>query len=377
MSYDVIDRLVRPANPVPDPTMLKPVDFSVLPVHRKEDMQREQVEVDHVEETGVRRRGWIGIAAALVVLLGGLVLFQMANQDDVASEPTPLEIATAYLAAYSQFDMEAVESMLADDAEVLPWEAYEPRDWKSDLRFLEAAGFQILVGECTEATATDGAFAFNCAYGAHGLGSDQIGLGPFTGHVFRLVIEDGLVTRSDMGFTFTEFSEQMWWPFQAWVNENHEDEFAVLYVDPGLSRQTDDAIVLWEQRVADYVEYVNNPTTTTTPVEGSVPAELVGIWRGRSSTGEMVNFRLEGTTYSVSVADINFIGDVVVSDDTIVIPATPDTGLASSPGSQCSIDRQFTWSIEGDELILTEVVEDTCFTMEYLAGTVFKKFWSP
>jgi hypothetical protein len=61
-----------------------------------------------------------------------------------------------------------------------------------------------------------------------------------------------------MGFDFSEFSGSMWWPFQDWIEENHAEDFEVLYESPNLSRQTDDAIALWEQRVDDYVAFVNN-----------------------------------------------------------------------------------------------------------------------
>lgn len=264
MTYEVIDRLVRPANPVPDPRMLEPVDVSVLQHERREEMQTEEpIQVDSVEESS--RRGWlIGAAAAFVVVISAVVLLQMTDDSEVASQ-TPTEIANAYVEAYAAFDVEGVESMLAEDAEVLPWEAYEPRDWKADLMYLEAAGFELIPGGCQELPGgTDGVLV-TCAYDAHGLGSDQIGEGPFDGSAFRLVITDGLVVSSDMGFNFNKFHGAMWSPFQTWIRENHPDDFAVLYVHSGLSRQTDEAIALWEQRVADYVEYFNNPTPTTTP----------------------------------------------------------------------------------------------------------------
>ena len=50
----------------------------------------------------------------------------------------------------------------------------------------------------------------------------------------------------------------MWFPFQRWIQASHPEDFAVLYVESTLSRQTDEAIALWEERVAGYVEYVND-----------------------------------------------------------------------------------------------------------------------
>ena len=259
MTYEVIDRLVRPANPVPDPGMFEPVVVSLLQHERREEMQTQKpIQMDVVKESS--RPGWlIGAAAALVVVIGAVVLLRVTNGSEVAS-PTPIEIADAYLEAYAAFDVDAVESMLAEGAEVLPWESYEPRDWKADLRYLEAAGFQLIPGQCRELPPLTGGVLVNCEYAAHGLGSDQIGEGPFGGNSFRLVISDGLVVSSDMGFNFNDFYGAMWSPFRTWIQENHPDDYALLYVNEGLSRQTHEAIALWNQRVADYVEYVNNPS---------------------------------------------------------------------------------------------------------------------
>ena len=113
------------------------------------------------------------------------------------------------------------------------------------------------MSECSEAPSGSGV-KVTCEYEAHGLGSDQIGRGPFSGHAFEVVIENGLVSRSTIGFDFTEFSGGMWFPFQNWIRENHPEDFDVLYEDSTLSRQTDDAIALWRQRVADYVAFVNS-----------------------------------------------------------------------------------------------------------------------
>ena len=257
MRHDVIDRLVRPANPVPDPQLLGADVVSIVDERERKEMQQQRLETDHeVESSGNRRVPWIGIAAAIVLVVGGFVVFQATETEDVATA-TPVEIAEEYIDAYAAFDVDRVASMLAEDAAVLPWESYDPRDWQADLRFLEAAGFQILLGDCIELPPVGEGQRVNCQWEAHGLGSDQIDEGPFGGHVFRLVIEDGLVSRSDMGFDFRTFAGTMWNPFQEWILSNHGEDFAVLYEDEGLSRQTDDAIALWTQRVEDNVAYVN------------------------------------------------------------------------------------------------------------------------
>ena len=254
--------LFRGANPVPDLNSYQAAVPDVAAyLGRIEQRSREVTDLKTKPRDTRRRRpalaAWSGVA--IVAVLGAIfVLLQANERTDPAAERAPLDIASEYLEAYREFDVARVESMLAADARVLPWESYAPRDWKSDLRYLEAVGFQILAVECTEVPWSGTGVKVGCEYEAHGLGSDQIGLGPFSGHTFELVIENGLVRNSYMGFDFSEFSGSMWWPFQDWIKENHPEDFEVLYESPNLSRQTDDAIALWEQRVEDYVAFVNS-----------------------------------------------------------------------------------------------------------------------
>jgi hypothetical protein len=358
MTHDIIDRLVRPANPVPDPRMLESVEIFALLKEGKVEMQT-QIEVEHVEEKS-SRGGLIAIAAAVAVLIGGVVLFQLTRDSEVAAEPPPLEVATAYVEAFGAFDAETVGSMLAPTANVLTWEGRN--DWRRDISYLEAAGFQFTFHECRESPPQlSGGVRVHCEYDAHGLGSDRIGLEPFGGSVFRVIIDDGLVVESNMGFDFTSFHGVMWRPFREWVQATHPEDFPVMYVDPNLSRQTEESLALWEERVADYVEYINNPTSSTTPEAGAVPPELAGTWWGIHPNGDVVQLRLDGTRPFMSISGIpDGLPDVVVSGDTMVLPASPT----------CPIDRKYTWSVVGEKLILTEIVEDTCVTDGYLDGVI-------
>ena len=90
MTHDQIDRMVRGANPLPDPTALEPVDVPVLttPLERRMDMQID----DRPTEVQPERNRWsgplIGIAAAAVLLIAGLVLFLTWDNTPVAA-PAP------------------------------------------------------------------------------------------------------------------------------------------------------------------------------------------------------------------------------------------------------------------------------------------------
>ena len=91
MTHDQIREMVRRVNPIPDPSMLEIVDVPALttPLERRTDMQIDDKPGAEVLADGNRRRGpLVGIAAAAVLLIAGLVLFLTRDNTPVA-EPAP------------------------------------------------------------------------------------------------------------------------------------------------------------------------------------------------------------------------------------------------------------------------------------------------
>lgn len=96
MTHDQIREMVRRVNPVPDPKALEDVVSSV-PVTRQERRMDMQTDDRVVMENGGPNRGrgpLIGIAAGLVVLVGGAV-FLLANDDPPVATPAPNAVPTA------------------------------------------------------------------------------------------------------------------------------------------------------------------------------------------------------------------------------------------------------------------------------------------
>ena len=90
MTHDQIREMIRRANPVPDPLTLEPVDASVLEATQQGRMQMQTENQVEVGDQGAHRsRGpLVGIAAAVVVLLGGLI-FLMTRNDTPVAQPAP------------------------------------------------------------------------------------------------------------------------------------------------------------------------------------------------------------------------------------------------------------------------------------------------
>ena len=91
MTHDQIREMVRRVNPIPDPSMLEIVDVPVLttPLERRTEMQIDDRPGTEVQADPHRRRGpLVGIAAAAVILIAGLVLF-LTRDDTPVAEPAP------------------------------------------------------------------------------------------------------------------------------------------------------------------------------------------------------------------------------------------------------------------------------------------------
>ena len=88
MTHDQIDRMVRKANPLPDPAILGAVDAPVLTTERRTEMQTDNRQA--TDQPGQRR--WsgplIGIAVATAILIGGAI-FLLSNDDPPVATPAP------------------------------------------------------------------------------------------------------------------------------------------------------------------------------------------------------------------------------------------------------------------------------------------------
>ena len=272
MTHDQIDRMVRQANPVPDLKALEPVDASVLDQQRRTEMQtHDRVTVDQEPEKP-RRGVLIGIAAAAVIAIGALILFQPTDGAPVAVEPPvvtkapgpatalPVEIATAFVEAYGSFDMDRAASYLAADAKLSQLDGGE-EGWRTTNRLLEGQGFKLLLDSCEERDSSSSGTIVRCTFDFHGIRSDEIGLGPFSGSWFDLTVQEREIVSASMYWGIAEFSPQVWEPFDLWVSETYPEDAAIMYTD-GITHSmwqlTEESISLWEQRSREYVEVVNS-----------------------------------------------------------------------------------------------------------------------
>ena len=127
------------------------------------------------------------------------------------------------------------------------------------LRWTRAAGFRLVPGRCELESVSAPAVTVVCAYDLHGLGSERLGRGPFTGNVLRLTVVDGEIVRGVEEWGSDAFEVTMWEPFTAWLLSHHVNEAGFMYDDwPGAMQPalTARSATLWAKNVDRYVTAV-------------------------------------------------------------------------------------------------------------------------
>ena len=179
---------------------------------------------------------------------------------DSVDAQAAVDVASGFMAAIAAYDAPRAESYLADDARIqlrnitLDVESVGPH-----LRWTRAAEFRVLPGRCALERVSAPEVAVACLYDIHGLGSERLGRGPFTGNVMRLDVVDGEIVIGVENWGSDEFETTMWEPCTAWLLSNHADEADLMYDDwPGAMRPalTERSTTLWAKNVDRYVRAV-------------------------------------------------------------------------------------------------------------------------
>jgi hypothetical protein len=123
-----------------------------------------------------------------------------------------------------------------------------------------AQGLRLLLDSCEAQSSSPSGTLVRCAYDYHGIRSDEIGLGPYSGSWFDITVLEGeIVSVSDhIQFMSNGFSSEMWEPFAAWVAETYPEDVAVMYTNSSQTMQsiTEESNQLWELRSREYVDVV-------------------------------------------------------------------------------------------------------------------------
>ena len=219
-----------------------------------------------------RKLGAFAIAAAIGAVAVVLTLASLDGQDTdgrtigTDPEPTAMEVATGFMDAYAASDVDQVITYLADDADLstlIEWletQGIEGRSEQFRMLFslFDAQSFQVIPDSCVEQGRSASVTTLRCDYDFHDLGSHELGLGPFRGSYFDLIVRDGEIRHVSSQMEIGQFSPLVWKPFAEWVSTTHPEDAAVMYTDEttSLERVSEESIRLWRQHVRGYVQHV-------------------------------------------------------------------------------------------------------------------------
>ena len=219
----------------------------------------------------------------LGVVLAGLLVAACSGDDTggaggqnattPASEPAAVspvdtkaqEVATGFVEAFGAFAAYRAISYLADDADIrslmIEVGIQDAEGTLDEFRLLismqQAVGSKLTLDSCEEMESSASATEVRCTFDVHSLGSDEIGLGPYSGNYFALTVSDGEIVRASQYRDYSEIFTQLWQPFSTWVATNYPDDVEVMYQIGGHGeRLTPESIRLWERHIREYVEEV-------------------------------------------------------------------------------------------------------------------------
>jgi hypothetical protein len=214
-----------------------------------------------------RKVAAIAVVTVIALIAVALVLGERARSNRTTpASPSPTDEVTAtslardFTAAFSSFDAEHAMSYVSDDADLSHLIDGQVADDVHGMRLmvglLDAFGYDQRIRTCGTATAGSDVFV-NCDIDFNAIRSDEIGKGPYRGHL-SFTVRQGAIVWASIDWNLTKFSPQMWEPFRDWVRNNHPHEFDAMFIDDGGNfRLTPRSIDLWRTLTKAYVRDVN------------------------------------------------------------------------------------------------------------------------
>jgi hypothetical protein len=241
------------------------------------------------------------VVAVLMIVAGGWIGVNKADEP-VQNPDQPVPIAQEFVDAVGHFDADAAISYMSDNATVkgdlIAPGSNAAEQLRLTLAHYRAAAYKQSFDDCVYVgTSVPGWMAagasVRCAFDMQAIRSDEIGLDPYKGNVWRITVRDGKIVSAlqNIPYGTNGFRDQIWAPFATWISTNHPDDVLTMYPNNAYKRGshccsltaaplfTEDSNRLWEQRSAEYVAIVNqNPAALLgQPKVGAYVAKLDSI----------------------------------------------------------------------------------------------------
>jgi hypothetical protein len=208
---------------------------------------------------------WSGVAASAVLITVAVVAMTRGGDDAdrvVAVDETrqAIDLAQEFVAARDRWDGEAVRALVADDAEIVgESQVTAADDYLVNAEFERVTEWRFRDAECA-ATEVGPPIEVTCTYVMENAWSQALGVGPFTGSSFTVLIDDGQIQQVTHSFDVNLFSPQVFEVWVQWLNDTHSDDVDTMYDFTGpvpIAHSTPEALNLQEQYTDEFIAVRN------------------------------------------------------------------------------------------------------------------------
>jgi hypothetical protein len=199
-----------------------------------------------------RRWPWIGaVAAAITLLIGGVVLLARDDTPDSVVSQDGTEAAHGFIAAFNDRDLTAMEAVSTDGLTIdsaLTVSALSVEEFEPLLAWLEAFDWRWEDATCEIGSV--GAEVYCEMFERNRLtdltGAERPARVEFT-------MRNGAVETVDVNADLSDYSETAFNPFRAWVRNNHPDDAALMWT-MNVPVLTTESAVLFDKYLTEYAD---------------------------------------------------------------------------------------------------------------------------
>lgn len=257
MTFEHIDRMVREANPVPDPAA-PGFDVAVLPERDWRTNMSSDLDLGLVVEEKVpeprKRRAWRATAALVAGAAVVAAVFQVGlpGTNGVADDPGQA-LVEMVMEAMAGADGDALLAILSDDAFVDISPAHRAADLPLLGQFWNAIGTSVTFDTC-ELRGEPGPEASRlgvCDVTLENAWSRALGVDPVSTRAY-IKVEGAEVTEAQLRFP-ERFQNETFRRFIDWRNEHHPGARAIMHNPDGTARLSEASIELWGRYTDEFV----------------------------------------------------------------------------------------------------------------------------
>lgn len=264
MIHEVVEQMVRDANPVPDAAVFEPIAIDAL---LERDTRRTEMQTLEAKENRREAReapkastwNWkipAAIGALAIAVVIGIVA--MPGAEETASAD-PITRAEEVVNAWGTWDLTLLDTL--PETTFVDYEFWDNVDRSTlgdEMLYREAVDWPFEVSECSlvDASAEFEGESVVCSVTHDPSWTRAQGLGPYPGQV-RVTFVDGSITEFLITHDVT-YAPEHFFPLRTWLSINYPDDMSKLYpLSRNYTAIDAEARELWGRYTTEYIDQLD------------------------------------------------------------------------------------------------------------------------